>query len=106
VHGLFGHVMMITLSPAASFGRTPWPISGSYTQSTNRYSSTSALENIGLRNAGATDFGYGHLPGVQRGWGSSSAFFKAEGAQVNIGLGRGDALNVFNRNLIRFTLVK
>jgi hypothetical protein len=37
--------------------------------------------------------------------GSSSAFFKLEGNVINVGLGRGSALNTFNNNIVNFNLV-
>jgi hypothetical protein len=55
---------------------------------------------------------YGELPPVQSDWKSSYAYFKTEGTgtisgpQINIGLGEGPALNIFNDNLIRFDIVK
>jgi hypothetical protein len=33
---------------------------------------------------------------VAKGWNRTSAFFKGEGEQINIGLGRGTALDIFN----------
>jgi len=65
-----------------------------------------SLLGIGVRNAGLNGGAYSGLPLVQRGWGSSSAFFKLEGdGLVNIGLGRGAALDTFNNHIISFTLV-
>ena len=72
---------------------------------TLRPGTTNALTSIGVRDGAAlTAEKYGELPFVQSGWKSSNAFFKAEGTQINIGLGHGPALNIFNDNLIRFTL--
>jgi len=48
---------------------------------------------------------YSHLPLVQRGWKETNAFFKVEGTQVNIGLGNGNALNVFNFNIQHFKII-
>jgi TANFOR domain-containing protein len=39
-------------------------------------------------------------------WNQSSARFKQEGTQVNIALGQGKALEVFNNNLLEFELIK
>lgn len=36
------------------------------------------------------------MPTVSKGWTSDAAFFKGEGSQINIGLGRGTALDIFN----------
>ena len=63
---------------------------------------TDALLTIGVRNAGLTDEIYANLPLVQRGWTATSAFFKLEGDVVNIGLGRGTALDIFNSSLVNF----
>jgi hypothetical protein len=41
------------------------------------------------------------MPVVSKGWAAASAFFKAEGDQINIGLGRATALD-FNEGLIAF----
>jgi hypothetical protein len=45
------------------------------------------------------------MPLVSKGWHATSAFFKAEKAaglapQINIGLGRGAALDIFNKNIV------
>ena len=66
---------------------------------------TDSLLGMGVRNAGLNGGAYGNLPLVQSGWGSSSAFFKLEGNVVNIGLGRGSALNTFNNNIVNFKAV-
>ena len=48
---------------------------------------------------------------VSKGWTQSNAIFKGEGrtgnkstsfAQINIGLGKGKALDIFNNNIIKF----
>ncbi len=77
-----------------------------------RPGTTKALESIGVRDyGGLTLTKYGELPVVQSGWKGSSAFFKQEGTgtlagpQINIGLGHGPALNIFNDNLIKFNIV-
>jgi hypothetical protein len=67
-----------------------------------------ALMGMGVRNsaAGFAGTAYEGLPLVQSGWGSSSAFFKWESENlVNIGLGRGSALNTFNNNIVNFNLI-
>lgn len=68
-----------------------------------RAGTTDSLLSMGVRNAGLNGAPYGNLPLVQSGWGSSSAFFKLEGNVVNIGLGRGRALNTFNENIVNFS---
>lgn len=65
---------------------------------------TDALMGMGVRNAGLNGGAYGGLPLVQSGWGSSSAFFKLEGNVVNVGLGKGAALDTFNGNILNFKL--
>ncbi|MCX8512900.1 MAG: hypothetical protein ORN83_14215 [Chthoniobacteraceae bacterium] len=67
---------------------------------------TEALKVIGVRDASAlTGQLYGGLPSVSKGWTLSNAFFKAEGGQVNIGLGRGAGLDTFNAKILDFSAV-
>jgi len=68
---------------------------------------TDALANIGVRDASnaVADAGYGDLPMVSPGWNQTSAFFKGEGGIVNIGLGQGPALDLFNGNILSFAPV-
>ena len=64
---------------------------------------TSALQTIGVRDASAlTRSTYSNMPMVSKGWKSNNAFFKAEGNQINIGLGNGQALDTFNRGIQGF----
>jgi hypothetical protein len=67
--------------------------------------SRAELEGIGVRNA-ANGHPYGNLPLVDKGWKANNAFFKVEGNQVNIGLGNGKALNVFNSNIKNIKQIK
>jgi hypothetical protein len=46
------------------------------------------------------------LSPVKRGWGRRGAQFKPEGTQVNIGLGKGKALDVFNDNIVGFETIQ
>ena len=78
---------------------------GATVQFTVKAGTTDSLLGIGVRNAGLTAEPYGSLPLVSRGWTSSDAFFKLEGATVNIGLGRGAALDIFNSNITNFSLI-
>ena len=74
-----------------------------------------ALEGIGVRNDGATKLmGYypdmPHVTTVTK-WTENNAMFKTEGSalgmeQVNIGLGKGTALEIFNSNLKAFEVVQ
>jgi hypothetical protein len=66
---------------------------------------TESLLGIGVRNAGLTGNPYAALPIVRSGWTSANAFFKLEGGVVNIGLGRGSALQIFNDNIVNFAAV-
>jgi hypothetical protein len=45
------------------------------------------------------------MPLVSRGWTSTSAFFKGEGGILNIGLGRGRGLGIFNDAIEGFEVV-
>lgn len=40
-----------------------------------------------------------NMPVVNMGWSLFDAFFKGEGSQINIGLGQGSALEIFNSNI-------
>lgn len=64
---------------------------------------TESLLEIGVgNNSGQAVKDFGTLPPVTKGWGEDSAFFKGEGTQTNIGLGKGKALEIFNSNIIGF----
>jgi len=65
----------------------------------------SQLEEIGVRNA-AREHPLGNLPLVQKGWKAINAFFKVEGDQMNIGLGNGSALDIFNSSIQHFLRIK
>lgn len=71
-----------------------------------RAGTSGSLLRMGVRNSAGGFAGtvYEGLPNVKNvnGWMSSSAFFKREGGIVNIGLGRGPALNTFNSNIVSF----
>ncbi len=49
---------------------------------------------------------FGTMPAVPTGWGTTKAYFKKEGIQVNIGIGTGTALNYFNTGLLQYQLIK
>lgn len=68
---------------------------------------TDSLLGMGVRNtaAGFTGTAYEGLPIVSGGWADTSAFFKWEQGVVNIGLGNGQALNIFNANIVTFGVV-
>ncbi len=64
---------------------------------------TKALENIGVRDISkATRESYPDMPIISKGWNKFNAYFKAEGEQINIGLGKGKALEIFNDNIKKF----
>lgn len=56
-----------------------------------------ALANIGVRDASRLSARvFGQMPIVSGRWKATNAYFKAEGGQINIGLGYGRALDTFN----------
>ena len=65
-----------------------------------RKGTTNSLLDIGVADQAIRD--YGVLPQVSKGWTENNAFFKGEGTQTNIGLGKGKALEIFNSNIINF----
>ena len=88
------------ISPTKSF-------SGDYDGVTVKFElnkgTVSLLEQIGLSNGDRATLAkkmYPQMPyvsGVK--WTENYAFFKAEGSQINIGLGKGNALEIFNSNI-------
>ena len=59
------------------------------------------LEQIGVRDTSAAmRLRYPEMPTADKGWGAHNALFKIEKGNANIGLGHGDALDVFNDNLV------
>lgn len=69
----------------------------------------SMLEKIGLSNGDRAMLArtvYPDMPyvsGVK--WSENFVLFKAEGSQINIGLGKGKALEIFNSNISTFNKV-
>lgn len=64
------------------------------------------LRAIGVRAHGSKSAAaLPDLPEVKRRWGKSKALFKPEGNQVNIGLGKGKALDVFNDSIRGFEVL-
>jgi RHS repeat-associated protein len=91
------------ISPTKAFAAN---YEGVLVQFNVRGGTTNALQSIGVRDASAlTGQLHGGLPGVSKGWTSTNAFFKAEGTQVNIGLGRGAGLDTFNSNILNFQAI-
>lgn len=84
-----------TKSFADSYGDTTVKV-------TVRRGTTDTLEGIGVRDSSAlTATRYPDMPEVAKGWSASSAYFKGEGQQINIGLGRGPALDAFNKGMFK-----
>ena len=68
---------------------------------------TAQLAEVGVRDTSAlTGASYPNMPLVGRGWPARKAFFRAEGAQINIGLGRGGALEIFNNNIAGVNVIR
>jgi hypothetical protein len=88
------------ISPTAGFSAA---YDGTLVRFTVRPGTGEALGAVGVRDTSklATQRFPG-MPLVSKGWASSSAFFKGEGTQINIGLGRGPALNIFNEAIMGF----
>ncbi|MEN7547394.1 RHS repeat-associated core domain-containing protein [Rapidithrix thailandica] len=68
---------------------------------------TAELEKIGVRdNSRLTRRKYLDMPEVKPGWTQNHAYFKQEGPkgrkQINIGLGKGKGLDIFNKNIDSF----
>jgi RHS repeat-associated protein len=86
------------ISPSEDFAST---YEGATVRLSVRAGTMRALEGIGVRDTSllaATR--YPEMPIVGPGWGATSAFFKAEGGLINIGLGSGPALDLFNESLL------
>lgn len=49
---------------------------------------------------------HSQMPVVSKGWTKTSAYFKLECGVVNIGLGQGTALEIFNESIIGFSKIK
>jgi RHS repeat-associated protein len=65
------------------------------------------LEAIGVRDDGKlTREKYPDMPIGGKGWNKEHARFKQEGDQINIALGKGDALDIFNDNIESFNAVR
>jgi hypothetical protein len=68
---------------------------------------TDALMEIGVRAHGTKSAELlPGLPVVKRRWGNRNALFKPEGNQINIGLGKGTALELFNQSIRGFEVIK
>ncbi|MFJ3901120.1 ricin-type beta-trefoil lectin domain protein [Streptomyces sp. NPDC090025] len=67
-----------------------------------------ALEQIGVRDVSrAAKSRYPNMPIVGKGWRKNNAFFKGEGdSHINIGLGGGKALQLFNKNTDAWEVIR
>ncbi|MGJ6966502.1 hypothetical protein ACSDR0_31780 [Streptosporangium sp. G11] len=67
---------------------------------------TSALAAIGVRDESPlVKATYPDMRPIFSGWKKSRAFFKEEDGQINIGLGNGRALEIFNDGIVSFDKV-
>jgi hypothetical protein len=81
---------------------------GTTVRFTARAGTQDALAGIGIRDPSAVaSAAYPDMPTPQNfsGWTRTSAYFKGEGGVLNIGLGRGPALGVFNDAILGFEVV-
>jgi hypothetical protein len=79
---------------------------GATVRFTVRAGTQDALAGVGVRDASAAaSAAYPDLPLVSSVWTSTSAFFKGEGGILNIGLGRGPGLQIFNDAIQGFEVV-
>jgi hypothetical protein len=91
------------ISPSKAFAAN---YDGVLVQFNVRGGTTQALQGVGVRDVSkATGEAYGRLPIVSKGWTKGNAYFKREGELVNIGLGRGAGLDIFNANIINFSMI-
>ena len=92
------------ISPTQSFSED---YTGALVKFNMEPGTTSALEGVGVRDASAaTQVAYPDMPAVSKGWTSQNAFFKGEGDQINIGLGKGTALDTFNKGIQGFERIR
>jgi RHS repeat-associated protein len=67
---------------------------------------TDALAEVGVRDSSnVVTAAYPDMPAVSSGWTDTSAFFKGEGGIINIGLGQGTALDIFNSAIQSFEVI-
>ena len=64
------------------------------------------LEAIGVRQANQPDPRVQQFPVSASGWNERNALFKEEKGQINIGLGRGPALDTFNDNIVKHDVLR
>lgn len=92
------------ISPTRGFSED---YQGRLVQISVKSGTTAQLEAIGVRDTSRiASAAQPNMPVVGKGWTAQNAFFKGEGQQVNIGLGRGTALDTFNNNITGFSVLR
>lgn len=72
-----------------------------------RAGTTARLAEVGVRDASAAAAAaHPEMAVVDSGWTAANAFFKGESGQVNIGLGRGRALDIFNESMVTYEVIR
>ena len=67
---------------------------------------TEKLMDIGVRDESSTLADeFSNMPKSTNGWGKNHAQFKKEKEQLNIGLGKGKALDIFNENIVETEVI-
>lgn len=91
------------ISPDAAYARG---YDGFTVKFTVRNRTVNWLTKISVRDS-STLVGskYPFMPSVFKGWMKTNAYFKAEGTLINIGLGHGYALELFNKGILSFCLI-
>ena len=91
------------ISPSSSYASS---YNGLTVELTVRNRTINWLTKIGVRDGSAlVGSVYPSMPLVSKGWMATNAYFKAELGLINIGLGYGRALDIFNKGLIMFSLL-
>lgn len=92
------------ISPTKAFSSN---YDGVMTKITLKPGTVKKLEDVGVRDQSkVTKAAYPEMPVVEGGWGDTNAYFKKEGTQINIGLGKGKALKIFNKNINKVNKVR
>ncbi|MBD2785033.1 hypothetical protein ID858_02200 [Xenorhabdus sp. DI] len=94
----------IFLSPTQSFSES---YNGILVRFDLKSGTTKSLEQIGVKDSSRlTRKEFPDMPPISKGWKENYAYFKAEGEQINIGLGKSKALDIFNDNMVNFEKIK
>jgi RHS repeat-associated protein len=92
------------ISPTESFSQN---YNGALVRFDMKPGTTDALAKIGVRDTSPKAVEtYPDMPVVSKGWNDFNAFFKGEGEQINIGLGRGAGLDTFNSLIEGLTRIR